>query len=220
MSNIGLKISETKKRLFKEGILVAWNKGKGDIKKKCIICGKEFISKEFTKKKHCSHKCYLDNIKAWNKGITHLQDSRVYSPEKKIETKKCIQCKKEFTNHDVMTFGKNFNKRVFCSYACWKNHRIERKKEYWKKSHSELIEEEKKRLIKTGMRVISIAKVIPDLIAISGQNIKITAVEVERGTYAINNRLKNKYKDNLDYDDVSWVICKPKGIGRNNIKEL
>ena len=156
---------------------------------------------------------------AWNKGLTKESDKRVakYAKTKiKIETKKCVFCKKNYTNQESRVYGKNLKKRKFCSYKCWTDSKIENKKKYWIKSHEELIEEEKQKLIKKGFRVIYVDKVRPDLIAISGENIKIIAVEIERGTQEPNLK---KYKRNEYYDKVKWVFKKPKGVGQIKKKE-
>ena len=155
----------------------------------------------------------------WNKGLT-IKDPRVkkYCKPKKIEKKKCIYCKKEYTNHEVKNFGKAFKTRKFCSRKCWQKYRLKKKEEYWNKSHEELIKEEKIKWEQKGFKVISLSKVIPDLIVIKGTNFEVKAVEVERGTYSAKNRLKNKYKNIKYYDDVVWVFKKPKGIGRNKTR--
>ena len=79
------------------------------------------------------------------------------------------------------------------------------------------MEEEKEKLIKKGFRVVyGDGKVKPDLLAISGDNIKVIAIEIERGTQEPN---LNKYNKTDDYDDVKWIFTKPKGVGQIKKKE-
>lgn len=70
----------------------------------------------------------------------------------------------------------------------------------------QLILEEVKNLSRQGFRAINIGTSTakrPDIIAIQGNNIKVFAVEVERGTPDYF-----KYPENSPYDDIIWVLKK------------
>jgi len=169
------------------------------IKLICKQCRKEFkVWLSCKNRIYCSYDCYLKAPK-----------------EKKIRIRKCIFCGKEYSNQNVGVFGKVFEKRQYCSYKCWRDVKIKRKKEYWDnaKTHSEKIQEVKRDYLKKGHRIIKGDNPRPDLILIEGKDIKITAIEIETGTYGAKDRMKEKYKDNSDYDDVKWIFMKPKGVG-------
>ena len=157
----------------------------------CLNCKKEFQVRAYLKnvRKYCSPKCQIRKSK-----------HRI--------SKICVFCNKSFFNHDVKVFGKAFKKRQFCSYNCWKEARIKRKLEWKSKSHDFLIFEQRKKMELEGFKVITLKKVLPDLIAI--KNGKIYAVEVETGSQRANYK---KYEKVKDYDDVLWIL-KPTGIGR------
>jgi hypothetical protein len=59
-------------------------------------------------------------------------------------------------------------------------------------------------LEKQGYRVIPLVKVVPDAIAIKGDNLRVYAVEVERG---VKEHIDfEKYSQTKCYDDVIWII--------------
>lgn len=74
--------------------------------------------------------------------------------------------------------------------------------------HYELILEAKKEMEEQGFRCIPIGKIVPDLIAIKGDNLKIFAVEVESGKGVPNY---NKYDNVSFFDDIIWKVVRKNG---------
>ncbi len=60
-------------------------------------------------------------------------------------------------------------------------------------------------LEKQGYKVVPITNVIPDIIAIQGDNIRVFAVEVERG-----KPNHHKYTDDIKkwFDDIIWILLR------------
>ena len=83
-------------------------------------------------------------------------------------------------------------------------------------SHAEAIKVEVEKLKKQGYRCIPIGMyrktVIPDIIAIKGEQIQIVAVEVETAYQRPAHKKYKKYNKTDAYDDVIWIL------GTNKVK--
>lgn len=117
----------------------------------------------------------------------------------------------EKTNKMKEDFSKKFTgcKRVFSEEH--KQHLRGAKKGIpYRTLHNKEIEEQSKKLEEQGFRCIPITHVIPDIIAVKGDNIKVFAVEVEHNR---KNHVK-KYSENIKsyFDDIIWIILKKENL--------
>jgi len=154
----------------------------------CPTCGKTILvtSREKRTKKHCSKECYKLDLK--NKRVQFT----------------CPVCNK------VMFIPPKLAKvRKTCSRRC--AHVKNRLEPGNSKKHYKLILEQTKILEEQGFRCFPITKVVPDIIAVKGQNIQMYAVEVEANNLNPNY---NKYTDDVKHyvNDVYWIILKTKTI--------
>lgn len=102
------------------------------MKRKCVICGKEFNSKNGIIT--CSHECYLLRIREHNTKSNFVR----YGGEKTI--KKCPVCEK--------IFSVSKKHHVYCSAECRKIATKEKKKKYFKNYY----EDNKDKIIEQVMR--------------------------------------------------------------------
>jgi len=178
------------------------NKGKDNRKKfNCINCNKEI--KDYRFRKFCSKSCAsIFRFKG--------QSKKPESIRKMVDTRKKLGSYK-WSEESKQKISQSLKGRIFTkehkeklSKSLKGKLKSEETKKIFKERplHTKYVKEEINNLKLQGFRVIDIDRGIrPDLIAI--KNNKIFAVEIE-----LNHPNYNKYTNNLDYDDVIWILKK------------